>query len=315
MNVLSKIIDALIGFAIGDAMGVPIEFEKRIFLVDHLVTKMIGYGSHDVPKGTFSDDTSMTLATMDSIIHKKVIDYNDMMDRFCDWVNKAKYTATNEVFDIGIATKKALIRYWETKNALISGGKSINENGNGSLMRMLPIAFYCFSKKLNDQEIYNIVKDCSSITHAHEISVLGCYIYVQFIKFLLLGLNKDKSYLKICELNYNNFEETTFLIYERILSGKIKDIHVNDIKSTGYVVDTLEACIWVSLNSSSFDESIIAAINLGDDTDTIGAITGSISGIIYGMENINKEWLMDLARKDYLIEMALQFESILKEIV
>ena len=131
---MSIIKDSLYGFAIGDAIGVPIEFEKRTDLMAQPVTSMLGYGSYDVPKGTWSDDTSMTLATIDSLIvnHGK-LNYNDIADKFCNWVNNADYTATNDVFDIRITTKYALMRYWDNKSdATKCGGPSFTENGNGS---------------------------------------------------------------------------------------------------------------------------------------------------------------------------------------
>ena len=163
---MNDIKGGLVGFAVGDAIGVPIEFEDRKKLMKSPVTSLKGYGSYDVPKGVWSDDTSMTLATIDSIIKCKGINYNDIADRFCNWLNNAEYTATDEVFDIGITIKYALMRYWEDKSdATKCGGTSINENGNGSLMRMLPIAFYCYYKNLNKKEIFNIVKKVSSITH------------------------------------------------------------------------------------------------------------------------------------------------------
>ena len=166
MNIKS----AIYGFVIGDAMGVPVEFEEREKLMKNPVTNMLGYGSYDVPNGVWSDDTSMTLATMDSIIaNKNKLDYNDIADKFCEWINNAKYTATNEVFDIGTTTKFSLMRYWNDKiDATKCGGIGISENGNGSLMRMLPIAFYCFYNKIDDNNIIEIVKNVSSITHAHE---------------------------------------------------------------------------------------------------------------------------------------------------
>ena len=142
---MSFVKDSLYGFVIGDALGVPVEFEERKKLMSSPVTTMKGYGSYDVPEGTWSDDTSMTLATMDSIIKQEgTINCNDIADKFCNWLNNADYTATNKVFDVGITTKYALMRYWNDKiDATKCGGTSLSENGNGSLMRMLPIALYC----------------------------------------------------------------------------------------------------------------------------------------------------------------------------
>ena len=312
---MSIVKDSLYGFIVGDAMGVPIEFEDREKLINKPVTSMLGYGSHDVEAGVYSDDTSMTLATMDSIIKQNgIINYNDIADRFCNWVNNNEYTATNKIFDIGMTTKYALIKYFNNKiDATMCGGTNINENGNGSLMRMLPIALYCFYKNIkDDNEIFTLVKNSSSITHAHDISILGCYIYVRYVISLLETKNKISSYNFIKKLDYSMFIEEVKLKYSRILFSDISTLNINDINSSGYVVDTLETVFWIVLNCSSYNESIIGAINLGGDTDTIGAITGSIADILYGYDNISKRWLSKLKNKDYIDEIITKFENVFK---
>lgn len=309
---MSIVKDSLYGFIVGDAMGVPIEFEDKEKLINKPVTSMLGYGSHDVEAGVYSDDTSMTLATMDSIIKQNgIINYNDIADKFCNWVNNNEYTATNKVFDIGRTTKYALIKYFNNKiDATMCGGTNINENGNGSLMRMLPIALYCFYKNIKgDNEIFTLVKNSSSITHAHDISILGCYIYVRYVISLLETKNKISSYNFIKKLDYSMFIEEVKLEYSRILFSDISTLNINDINSSGYVVNTLEAVFWIILNCSNYNESIIGAINLGGDTDTIGAITGSIAGILYGYDNISKRWISKLKNKDYIDEIIIKFEN------
>ena len=293
--------DALYGFVIGDAMGVPLEFMSREKLNQHPVTKMIGDGSHNLPKGIWSDDTSMTLATMDSISATHAIDYDDIANRFCDWINYGKYTATNLVFGVGKITRNALFRYWNQKKcATKCGGTSYLENGNGSLMRMLPIAFYCYNRHLNSKEIYSIVKDVSSITHAHEISILGCYIYVCYIRLLLSGKNKLDSYQLLSQQNYTMFSSDSLEQYQRILNSELLFLSVEEISSSGYVVSTLEAALWVILHTDSFAQAIIGSINLGNDADTVGAITGSMAGILYGYSSIPQKWIDSLEGKDSL---------------
>ncbi len=308
-----KIKSAIYGFVIGDAMGVPIEFEDREKLMKSPVTNMLGYGSYDVPKGVWSDDTSMTLATMDSIIvNKNKLNYNDIADKFCEWINNAKYTATNEVFDIGTTTKYSLMRYWNNKiDATKCGGNAISENGNGSLMRMLPIAFYCFYNKTEDNDIINIVRNTSSITHAHEISIIGCYMYVKYIIFILSNNNKTESYKLLQKIDYSIFNKDNINLYERIIKYDISKYSLDTIKSTGFVVDTLESALWVILNTESFNEAIIGSVNLGGDTDTIAAITGSIAGILYGYDSINEKWIKDIKNKELLSKYIYEFTNTL----
>lgn len=311
----SPVKDSLYGFVVGDAMGVPIEFKDREMLMKDPVKSMLGHGTYNVPEGTWSDDTSMTLATMDSIIKNgKTLDYNDMADRFCNWLNNAEYTATNEMFDVGNATKAALLKYQENKiDAIECGGKELSSNGNGSLMRMLPVAFYCYNENLNDEEILNVVKNVSSITHAHERSVMGCYIYVRYFMYLLDGKEKFEAYDMIKQLDYSMFSEEARGVYSRILEEDISKLKLDDVRSTGYVVYTLESVFWVILNNNTYNESIIKAINLGEDTDTVGAITGSLAGLIYGYDSINDEWLIKLKNKEYLDKIIFEFENTLVE--
>ena len=236
------------------------------------------------------------------------------MDKFCEWVNHAKYTATNVVFDIGITTKYAIKRYQEENlEPTKCGGTKISENGNGSLMRMFPIALYSYYKTLNDEEIYSIVKNTSSLTHAHEISILGCYIYVKYILNILNSSTKEESYQLIKEINYEKyFTIDTINEYKRILKNNIKDLTLDEINSSGYVRTTLESVLWTISNTSNYKDAIIKSINLGEDTDTIGAITGSIAGIIYGYNSIPEKWLNKLKKLDYLESISTQFDNILK---
>ncbi len=307
---MKKIVNSILGFAIGDAMGVPIEFKKREGLIDNPVIKMEGYGTYDVPKGSWSDDTSMVLATIDSLLHLHKIDYDDIMKRFCEWINNAKYTATGVVFDIGITTKESILKYYMNRiEAIKCGGASINNNGNGSLMRMLPIALYTYFEDITDDRLLGIVKDASSLTHAHEYSIMGCYIFVKYVHFLLSGVNKFQAYEKVKELNYYKFSENARRVYKRFLTTDIYKLDLDYIRSSGYVVDTLEAVIWTFLNTNSFMESVIGAINLGDDTDTIGALTGALAGMVYGA---NEDLLNDLQNKNYLVSMAHKFDEELR---
>lgn len=310
---MSSIKDGIIGHAIGDAMGVPVEFCIREKLLEHPVTSMRGYGSHPVPEGTWSDDTSMEIATIDSIINQKKLDYRDIMMNFYYWLKDAKYTPHGEVFDAGRTCIQSIINFSKGYELEECGQKDISSNGNGSLMRILPIAYYCYYKKLKEEQIYEVVKKVSSLTHAHEISVLGCYIYINYVLFLLNGKDKFSAYNMVKLIDYSKFSSESLGVYSRILKDDIKRFNITDIKSSGYVVDTLEASMWVVLNAKDYRETIIGAINLGQDTDTIGAIAGSMAGIIYGYDTIPKKWLEKLVKKDYLEELCIKFEKVLLE--
>ena len=223
------------------------------------------------------------------------------------------YTATDRVFDIGNTTRLAIDKYSRlSMNPLQCGGKNERDNGNGSLMRMLPIAIYLFYNNLSEQEEMEIVKNISSLTHAHDISILGCKIYVDFIKEILSGKSKEDAYNSLSKNNYNvYFDNNTIEKYDSILNGNLKNKSIDEIRSSGYVVNTLEACLWCTLNTKNYEESIIEAINLGKDTDTVGAITGSLTGLIYGYDNIPQRWLSKLRKKEYLDELIDKFNNYL----
>ena len=304
--------DGIIGLAIGDAMGVPVEFVEREKLMNNPITEMLERGSHNQPKGTWSDDTSLTLATMDSIIHCFGISTEDMGNRFVKWMEDAEYTAGGERFDIGRTTLIALSRFEKEGHPFESGLAAEDSNGNGSLMRMLPIAYYCYSAHLNTSDVLDVVKKVSYITHAHEVSVLGCYIYVLYAIKLLEGRSKYDAYNEIKSVSYSNFSKSALELYSRILKKNIREVPLDSIRSTGYIVDTLESVLWVLLNTEGFNQAVIGAINLGDDTDTIGACTGGLAGIIYGLKSINTEWRIDLRRYTYIRSMCDEFDQILR---
>lgn len=311
---LAEIKNGVIGFAIGDALGVPAEFKSRTELKLNPIIDMIGDGTYNVPAGTWSDDTSMTLATIDAIISTKTIDVNTMASKFLDWFRNAEYTATNEVFDIGRTTLQALAKYeMNLEDASSCGANNEWSNGNGSLMRMLPIAYYIYYKHItNNEEIYNIVKQVSSITHAHEVSILGCYIYVRYVLELLDGIDKIKAYKDIQQLDYGMFSSSTIDKYSKILQKNIQNVDEENISSNGYVVSTLEATLWLFLNSNDYNTTILKSVNLGEDTDTVAACTGGILGIYYGIESIKDTWKQYLKKYDYIVNLCDKFDKTIK---
>ena len=305
---MRKLKDAIIGLAIGDAMGVPLEFKSRESLQANPTTEMKGYGSHNVPKGTWSDDTSMTLALIDAINRTGEIVPEDIANNFIRWIEDGEFTADGKVFDVGRTCLMA-IRNYESNIAKPEecGEDGEFSNGNGSLMRISPLIFYCYYKNMNNEEIYECVKTVSSITHKHEISVMGCYIYVLFGIELLKGCSLYEAYNVIKNIDYHFFSENCKSRYDRIINDEIYRCSMDDIRSKGYVVDTLEATLWCLMNTEYFDDAVIKAINLGDDTDTVGACVGALAGICYGEESINKDWKEGLQNFKEIVEMCMEF--------
>jgi len=305
-----KYIDGLMGFAIGDAMGVPLENKSREELLSKPVVKITGHGTYDMPEGTWSDDTSMMIATIDSINSKNDIDFQDIALKFVTYKNHAQYTPAHEVFGLSNTSIKAIDKFEEAHdNPTDCGSDNIEDNDNGSLMRILPIAYFALDKKLKDFEVLDLVRNISSITHAHDISVMGCYIYTRFVMFLLTGKDKYSAYSMTKCVDYTMFSEEAQKAYERLLKEDISKLKINDIKSSNYVVDTLEAVILVLLKSENYKEAIIGAINLGGCTATIGALTGGLAGIVFGYDFIPEEWKSVIARKEYLLDIFEEFSE------
>lgn len=305
--------NGVIGLAIGDAMGVPLEFCIKDKLQKNLTTEMIGYGSHNVPKGTWSDDTSMTLATIDAINMSGKIVPNDIANNFIKWIEDAEFTPNNKAFGVGRTCLRAISNYRKKlSNAEECGECNENSNGNGSLMRIIPLVYYCYAKNMNDFDILSTVKTVSSITHRHEISIMGCYICVLFGIELLKGKIPKEVYDIIKTKDYSKFSENCQNQYERILKQDIHTFEMDSIKSTGYVVDTLEATLWTVLTTEDYNSAIIKAINLGNDTDTVGACVGGLAGIYYGIDNINLSWKRDLIKYDYIEQLCNKFNDILE---
>lgn len=305
-----KYIDGLMGFVVGDAMGVPSKSKSREELLSKPITKITGHGTYDMPEGTWSENTSMMIATIDSINAKNNIDINDIALKFGAYKNHSQYTPSHEVFGLDKVCCLAIDKYEENHDDPITcGSKDIKDNTSGSLMRILPIAYYALDKKLKDFEVRDLVRDISSITHANDISIMGCYIYTRFAMFLLTGKDKYSAYSMTKCVDYTMFSEEAQKAYERLLKEDISKLKINEIKSNNYIVDTLEACIWVLLQSENYKESIIGAINLGDNTDTIGALTGGLAGIIFGYDFIPSEWKDSIIRKEYLLDIFEEFSE------
>lgn len=307
----NSIKSALLGLAIGDALGVPVEFKSREYLKLKPITDMIGMGTHEQIAGTWSDDSSLTFCLAESLL--KGYDLKDIANNFLKWHNSSFWTAHGSVFDIGITTNDAIKNIKKGFPPTLCGGLEEDENGNGSLMRILPIAFYL--KDFSIQKRYDIVKDLSSITHAHIRSKIACFIYIEFVLQIMSGLEKYSAYEKMKSI-VNEFINTEPIcsqyeqnIYDRILVQDISKMNEDSISSSGYVVSSLEASLWCFLNTNSYKEAVLKAVNLGNDTDTVAAITGGLAGLYYGVETVPQNWIDCLARKNDIISLCNNLEN------
>ena len=294
----------LLATATADALGVPVEFKSRAYLKENPVTDMQEYGTHHQPKGTWSDDTSLMLCLAESMVEG--LDVNKLAQKFIAWKNDNLWTPHGWVFDIGIGTRIAIERLENGELPELAGGFDEMDNGNGSLMRILPLIL--FTKDLEINKRYDWIKKVSSITHAHVRSVMACFYYLEFAKKILEGKDKFQVYLELqreITTYFENLEINPLEIqkFNRLLKEDITNIEEENINSSGYVIDTLEASIWCILTTSSYKEAVLKSVNLGHDTDTTAAVTGGLAGLIYGVDSIPKEWIKVVARKKCIVNL------------
>lgn len=301
---LEKTKAVMLGHAVADALGVPVEFCRREKLAANPIKDMEGFGTYPFPKGCWSDDTSMSLCVLESLTKNK-IDYEDIMNNFGKWYFKDEFTPTGEMFDVGNACSTAIEKYFKDKLPLNQCGlKDEYSNGNGSLMRIHPMALYLYTRDdFTLEEKLEIIHNASALTHAHERSKIGCGIY----SFVLWELLKEPDKINIFEglkkamLFYRDYPE--FQKYSRIFEKPFVISKQEEIYSTGYVVYTLEAALWCLLTTTSYEECVLKAVNLGDDTDTVGAVAGGLAGALYGYNAIPAKWLKVIKRKYYIEDM------------
>ena len=312
----------LYGVAIGDALGVPVEFMHRDEVRKVNLQEMEGSDTNfdyrtrwgDItPKGCWSDDTAMTLASVDALCGSGY-DPKTFMDNYVEWVSNGKYSSLDYAFGMGSCCLKAINNYHKTKDAYNCGCTGERENGNGSLMRISPVCLSLINSDYDMDEKVRLLNLLGGITHAHPISRLGDFIYLLFMEKLIETKDKNEAFKYIVNYDYEKyFDIETIIKYAHIINNnflKIKDI---DEKKNGYVVHTLEGVIFSIMKNNNFRDSVLCAINLGFDTDTLAAITGSLAGILYGYEDIPTSWINDLKNKDYLDEMIDKFSLVLKK--
>lgn len=310
---VNAILNSIMGSCVADALGVPVEFESRETLKENPVAYMRSYGTHNQKAGTWSDDTSMSLCLIDSL--STGLDYNDIMTKFMKWFNNGEYTAHGDVFDVGSATTEGLRRFEGGMAPLDCGGLSENDNGNGSLMRILPILFYIksiYGTEITDNdEAMNIIHNVSALTHAHKRSLIACGIYISVASKLIenmdistaveMGIYNALEYYK----KHDEFAEE-LPYYKRLSNRTFSKTPVKNINSSGYVVDTLEAAIWCLLNTKNYKDCVLLAVNLGEDTDTVAAVAGGLAGLHYGYDSIPKEWLSVIVKREYIESLCNQ---------
>ena len=305
-----RVLGGLWGAVVGDALGVPVEFMSRVVLQRDPVTDLREYGTHHQPKGTWSDDTSLMLCTMDSLVRHE-FDAADMGHRLVQWRDGELWTPWGKVFDIGGTTSAAVGRIEQGVPAEQAGGTDENSNGNGSLMRILPIALRFASEP--SERLLDFAHRASAITHRHPRSQMACGFYCLVAAGLLKGAAPAAVHAAAVQIADAFYRQPPFAAelphFAKAFSLNLPTLAEREISSGGYVVNTLTAALWCVLTSNDFRETVLKAVNLGGDTDTTGIAAGGLAGVYGGLAAVPQYWRSAMARAGDLAMLFEQFAA------
>jgi ADP-ribosyl-[dinitrogen reductase] hydrolase len=299
-----QVYGGLFGVAIGDALGVPAEFTSRASLKLDPIKDYVGYKSHRQPPGTFSDDSSLTFCLAASLCNG--YDLRDIGNRFIQWHDGAYWTAGGHVFDIGMTTSRAIARLKKGIQPDLAGDIEEDANGNGSLMRILPLLFYI--KGMDIEQRFEITKAVSSITHSHIRSVIACFYYLEFALCLLKGQDKQLAYTATgatvsAFIKEKGIPQKEVDLFAPLLTADIRQQSIDSISSSGYVMSTLQASMYCFMTTDNFRDAVLMAVNLGNDTDTTAAVTGGLAGLYYGFNAIPAQWRSGIKRSADILDL------------
>ena len=278
----------MLGLAVGDALGAPIEFNERDSFEP--ISDMEAGGYFDLPAGAWTDDTAMSLALFHSLKVNKGLDRKHLLQEFCEWMENGKYSSTGKSVGIGQNTLWRLYEFWRS-GVLEASSQNNKSDGNGSLMRLAPVPVLFSDDK---PKALGIAVEQSFTTHSSEVAAEAC----AFACHIIVDLINGKTWDSAIDATPNDMQ---FL--QDIPSGGWKTKTRDEISSSGYVLHTLEAALWCVDQTQTFNEAVLLAVNLGDDADTVGAVTGQFAGALYGYDSINKDWLDLLKLNQYPFNM------------
>lgn len=299
-----RLIGGLVGLVVGDALGVPVEFGKRAERDRDPVRGMRGFGTHTQPVGAWSDDGAMALAHAAAFVAHGW-DAARHLDAFLAWHERAAWTAHGRVFDVGMTTSRALLRFRRGTPLSEIGGRGVRDNGNGSLMRILPASCWWSSKPL--PELVTGVGEASALTHAHIRARLCCAWHALIVSGLL-------AMRPVCEGLAGASRALAGLVpaeergvFAPLIDSSFLYLPRERIRSDGYVVSTLTAALWCLHQHDGYEDAVLAAVNLGDDTDTTAAVTGGLAGLRSGLTGIPQAWIACLPRSSEVLALAERF--------
>lgn len=295
MEAIERFRGCLLGMAAGDALGTTLEFCSPGSFTP--IEDIVGGGPFDLQPGEWTDDTSMALCLAESLIECQGFDARDQMQRYLRWYREGHLSSNGRCFDIGSTVRDALARF-ERSGEPFSGSTDPYSAGNGSLMRLAPVALF-FS--VNAEEAIRFAGESSRTTHGTLTAVDACRYFAGLLAGALDGTDK-KTLLSERYCPIAGYWEAHPLAAEidEIARGSFKTRQPPQIKGSGYVVRSLEAALWAFHQADSFRQGCLLAANLGDDADTTAAIYGQLAGAYYGENGIPVEWRQRLALRELI---------------
>ncbi len=300
----------------GDALGCPVQFETREEVAEHPVTGMRGHGTFNLPAGSWTDDSSLTLALLDSICETGALVPEHIMGNFVAWLDEGKFTPYGYAYDIGTGTMRAIENYKRIQDPELCGGRDAWNNGNGSLMRIMPACLYCCARGMEEEEAVRTVHLIGGLTHGHIRAKIACGLYWFMIREILNGTGSLVERLQAgLDRGFAFYDRDPEIRTEVDHYRRLRDlaafaqVPAAQIRGSGYVVDTLEAAVWSLITTESFRETLLKAVNLGEDTDTVGAIAGGPAALYYGYEAIPSDWISELKRKEWIEKLCEKAEQ------
>ncbi|MBP0048001.1 ADP-ribosylglycohydrolase family protein [Marinobacterium sp. AK62] len=289
-----KLKGMLVGLATGDALGASVEFMAPGSFEP--VTGFRSGGPHQLPAGYWTDDTSMALCSAYSLIECKGFDPHDQMERFVRWFREGYCSSTGRCFDIGNRTRSALLRYERTAEPF-AGEESMDQAGNGTLMRLVPVVIHAFDRP----ELLHLVSEHGRLTHADPRCLDANKAFALMLKAAVTAQSPADVWQSpaLTELLPELDAEVI-----GVCLGSFLEREPPAVRATGYVIDSLEAALWAFSQSDSFEQGMLKAVNLGEDADTVGAIYGQLAGAFYGLEAIPVEWRQGLHQYECLVSLA-----------
>ena len=300
----------MMGLIVGDALGDPVQFMSREEVRSRKQGPVAGMEPtelYGMPEGAWTDDGSLALATADSILTLGRVDMEDIMERFVSWLEEGAYTPFGVAFDIGNTCMTSIEAYEESKDVWTCGGTSVRSNGNGSLMRILPVCLYAAEYDPVVDDAVSLVETVGGLTHNHLRARIACGLYYFCVRAVLRGGSSLQTVLQEgLDEGFRFYKKNVLNWTELAYYGRLRDLEAfgqipeAEIRSSGYVVDSLEAAIWSLIRTDSYRDCLLTAVNLGDDADSVGAIAGGLAGLFYGYDAIPEEWRSKIIRREWI---------------